>query len=114
MLTATRHDDADFSLLPALIPAVRSLLWSKVPMVPHQLPTLQAFAILCTWQLPESSMVIDPTYLLAGTLHAAATHVGLHRPDVLEHYHRTRLSLDAADIREAVRAWSCIFIAIEG
>ncbi|PVI02549.1 hypothetical protein DM02DRAFT_653369 [Periconia macrospinosa] len=112
--TAARHDNSDFTLLPSLLPALKDLLWSTVAIVPHTLPALQAMAILCVWPFPESSMPIDNTFLLAGILKSAAMHAGLHRPDVLTHYSRVRLSLRTQEIREAVRVWCCVYIAIEG
>ncbi|KAH8891577.1 hypothetical protein GQ53DRAFT_823598 [Thozetella sp. PMI_491] len=112
--TAARHDSSDFSLLQTLIPAVKKLLWSAIAIVPHTLPSLQAMSILCVWPFPVSSMPLDVTFLLAGILKSAATHVGLHRPDILMHYSRTRVSLESAQLLEAVKVWCCSYVAIEG
>jgi hypothetical protein len=111
---AARHDSSDFSLLQDLIPAVKALLWSTVADVPHTLPSLQAMAILCVWPFPVSSMPTDNTFLLAGILKSAATHVGLHRPENLMQYSRVRVSLSPTELTEARRAWCCIFVAIDG
>jgi transcriptional regulatory protein LEU3 len=114
IVTAARHDSLDFSLFPALVPVVKKLLWQTIGTIPHILPSLQAMSILCVWTFPASSMPIDITFLLAGILKSAAMHTGLHRPDILTHYSRTRSSLDPAKLREAVKVWCCTYVAIEG
>jgi transcriptional regulatory protein LEU3 len=114
VLTAARHDSHDFSLLPALVPAVKKLLWLSIGTVPHMLPSLQAMSILCVWTFPTSSMPVDITFILAGILKSAAMHTGLHRPDILTHYSRVRSSLEPAKLRDAVKVWCCSYIAMEG
>jgi hypothetical protein len=112
--TAARHDGSDFSLLPALVPALKRLLWSIIATAPHMLPSLQAMAILCVWPFPASSMPMDITFVLAGILKSAAMHTGLHRPDILTQYSRTRSTLEPAKLREAIKVWCCTYVAIEG
>ncbi|CAH0043798.1 unnamed protein product [Clonostachys solani] len=114
IVTAARHDAADFSLLLSLLPAVRRLLWSTIPATPHTLPSLQAMAILCLWAFPVSTMPEDTTFVLSGILQSAAMHVGLHRPDILELYSRTRSTLGRPEFLRAVRCWCSIYLAIEG
>jgi hypothetical protein len=112
--TAARHDCADFSLLPSLLPAVKGLLWTTIAAAPHALPSLQAMTLLCLWTFPVSTMPEDITYILAGLLKSAAIHVGLHRPDILELYSRSRAPLGKAELLQAVRVWCCIYLAVEG
>ncbi|CAH0020316.1 unnamed protein product [Clonostachys rhizophaga] len=114
IVTAARHDAADFSLLLSLLPAVRRLLWSTIPATPHTLPSLQAMAILCLWGFPVSTMPEDTTFILSGILKSAAMHVGLHRPDILDLYSRTRSKLGRPELLQAVRCWCSIYLAIEG
>ncbi|CAI6088120.1 unnamed protein product [Clonostachys chloroleuca] len=114
IVTAARHDAADFSLLLSLLPAVRRLLWSTIPATPHTLPSLQAMAILCLWGFPVSTMPEDTTFILSGILKSAAMHVGLHRPDILDLYSRTRSQLGRPELLQAVRCWCSIYLAIEG
>ncbi|CAG9998502.1 unnamed protein product [Clonostachys byssicola] len=114
IVTAARHDAADFSLLLSLLPAVRRLLWSTIPATPHTLPSLQAMAILCLWGFPVSTMPEDTTFILSGILKSAAMHVGLHRPDILDLYSRTRSKLGRPELLRAVRCWCSIYLAIEG
>ena len=59
-------------------------------------------------------MPIDITFILAGILKSASMHTGLHRPDLLADYSRVRFSLGQAQLREAIRSWCCIYLAIEG
>jgi hypothetical protein len=112
--TAARHDSCDFSLLPALVPPLKRLLWSTIPAVPHTLPSLQAMSILCVWTFAVSSLPLDITFILAGILKSASMHVGLHRPDLLADYSRIRFTLEPAQLREAIRVWCCIYVAVEG
>ncbi|KAM0465784.1 hypothetical protein ACHAPV_000728 [Trichoderma viride] len=112
--TAARHDCADFSLLPSLLPAVKRLLWTTIAAAPHALPSLQAMTLLCLWTFPVSTMPEDITYILAGLLKSAAIHVGLHRPDILELYSRNRTPLGKAELLQAVRVWCCTYLAVEG
>lgn len=114
VITAVRNDSADFTLLQGLVPAVKKLLWSTIAVVPHTLSSLQAMAILCMWTFPASSMPNDTTLILAGALKSAATHVGLHRPDVLTHYSRIQYTLAREKLLGAVKIWCCTYIAIEG
>ncbi|VUC35648.1 unnamed protein product [Clonostachys rosea] len=114
IVTAARHDAADFSLLLSLLPAVKRLLWSTIPATPHTLASLQAMAILCLWSFPVSTMPEDTTFILSGILRSAAMHVGLHRPDILELYSRTRSTLGRPELLQAIRCWCAIYLAIEG
>ncbi|KAK0755665.1 hypothetical protein N5P37_011777 [Trichoderma harzianum] len=114
VVTAARHDCTDFSLLPALMPAVKRLLWTTIASPPHTLPSLQAMILLCLWTFPVSTMPEDITYILAGLLKSGAIHVGLHRPEILELYSRNRAPLGKAELFQAVRAWCCIYLAVEG
>lgn len=113
ILTAARHDRSDYSLLEGLIPAVKNLLWSTAMNPPHPLPSLQAMSILCVWPLPSSSMSLDATFILAGILRTAAMHVGLYRPDILTQFSRVQYSLTSENLREAIKVWCCIYIAVD-
>ncbi|KAF2802704.1 uncharacterized protein BDZ99DRAFT_550581 [Mytilinidion resinicola] len=112
--TAARHDSLDFTLLPALVPAVKRLLWLTIASPPHMLPSLEAMSILCIWMFPVSSMPTDLTFILAGILKSSAMHTGLHRPDILTHYSSAQSSLRPAKLREAIKVWCCTYVATEG
>lgn len=59
-------------------------------------------------------MPLDINFVLSGILKSAATHVGLHRPDILTHYSRTRISLSPNELLQAIKVWCSIYVAIEG
>lgn len=113
ILTAARHDSLHFSLLDALVPAVKDLFWSTIAHPPHMLSSLQAMSILCVWPFPTSSMPLDTTYILAGNLRSAAKHAGMHRADRISDFSRLPVSLQPAELQELVKVWCCIYIAVE-
>ena len=112
LITALR-DEGDLSLTTALIPIVRRLLWSTISAPPYNLPSLQAMSLLCMWPLPTSSMSTDISFVLAGIVRSAALHIGIHRPEILEDYSRSRYQLGHQELRDAVRVWSGCYIAAE-
>lgn len=59
-------------------------------------------------------MTEDITYILAGLLKSAAIHVGLHRPEIPDLYSGNRAPLGKAELLQAVRAWCCTYLAVEG
>ncbi|KIV95199.1 hypothetical protein PV10_02878 [Exophiala mesophila] len=110
---ASRQDLDDPSLKAALNPCVIRLLWQTVGMPPHSLRTLQAMSLICMWPFPTSSMSTDPTFILAGILKSAAVHIGLHQPEILQDYSRTKFKLGEQELKEAVKVWAGCYIAAE-
>lgn len=58
-------------------------------------------------------MPLDTTYILAGNLRAAAMHAGMHRADNISDFSRLRVSLKPTELRELVKVWCCIYVAVE-
>lgn len=113
LVIAARHDLADVSLLTALLPAYKRLLWKNISSPPHPVRSVQAMSLLCLWPLPTSSMSTDISLFLAGITKLAGAHIGIHRPELMQDFSRVKCQLTPQEVREAVKVWAGCYIASE-
>jgi hypothetical protein len=110
---AVRRDDANSTLLGTLSTKVRGLVWQSVGSPPQNRFTIKAWTMLCLWAFPTSSLVTEPTYMLASVAKFSAMHVGLHRPEIVQDFSRVKIRFSAEELRCATRTWVGCFIAAE-
>lgn len=80
---------------------------------PQTTSSIKAMCLLCVWPFPTSSMSTDVSYTLAGIAISSATHIGLHRPELLQDFSRIKCRLGPKELSEAATAWSACYIAAE-
>ena len=98
-------------MLSLLAPRVTELIRLAVFSRESDLPTVQAFILLCAWPMPVDTLHKDITPVLVGaTLHLAMT-TGLHIYGEGQDFSRTKLNLDNNEKTLRARMWvSCLMI----
>lgn len=89
---------------------VRKLLWKTISNPPHSCYIAQAILLLCMWPFPASSMWADATSILVTVVETMAMRLGLHRPELMQDFSRTKRRLSPTEISEAVKTWSVCYI----
>jgi len=56
-------------------------------------------------------MWTDISYMLVTIAQTAASQLGLHRPEVIQDFSRTKYRLNPNGLQDAVRTWSACYIA---
>jgi hypothetical protein len=108
---ACRRYEAAPSLLSSLSTGVMKLVWEMVSIFPYSHYTVQALVLICTWPFPTSSMWTDPSLTLISIAKTISLQLGLHRPEIMQDYSRTRGRLTPGGVQEAVKTWAACFIA---
>ncbi|USP74362.1 methylisocitrate lyase [Curvularia clavata] len=109
---ASRREVSQPTLLPKLARTVTDLTWRTLRSIPHNLSTVQALALLCTWPFPTSSSTQDPTFMFVGLMLQIATQMGLHRARDVQDFTKRPTTLDASEYAEWVHTWaSCNLVA---
>lgn len=89
------------------------MLWQTLGHPPLPRLELKAMILICLWPFPTSSMSEDQSYILASATKASATHIGLHKPHIVEDFSRARFRLSPEELYDALMMWSACFIAAE-
>lgn len=110
---ASRRDDEEATLLASLKEPIQALLWHTVYHPPHSRLELKAMILTCLWPFPTSSMSSDPSYILASVAKTSAMHVGIHKPQFVQDFSRTKFRFNPDELKDALMVWSACFIAAE-
>ncbi|KAJ5584785.1 uncharacterized protein N7459_004585 [Penicillium hispanicum] len=108
---ASRQYTEEPSLITALASPVRSLLWETISNPPHSWHVVQSVSLLCMWPFPTSSLSTDSTPIIINIAQTIAMQLGLHQPESIQDYSRTRRKLSSMEISEVVKTWSVCYIA---
>lgn len=111
-VASRRYADAP-ELIVSLIPFVKKLLWDSISSPPHTLELVQSIILLCTWPFPTSSLTTDNTITLAMLAHSISLQLGLHRPDVISDFSRTRKRLNLSELSDSVKTWVACYITFQ-
>lgn len=111
-ISARRYTE-DVSLLSCLAVPVTELMWSIIAARPHSLQTIQALVLQVTWPLPASSPFSENTYILSGITIQAAMQLGLHQPEIIQDFSRTKSVLSQNEIQERTNVWAACNIAAQ-
>jgi hypothetical protein len=109
-ISCRRHEDSP-SLLSGLSSHMMGLVWKTVSAFPCSLYTVQALVLICTWPFPTSSLWTDPSFILISIAKSTALQLGIHRPEMVEDFSRTKGRYNTEEIQEAVKTWAACFIA---
>ena len=108
---ASRRFEEDPTLLEMLSRSVIELVWASLSVLPHTRFIVQAIVLLCMWPFPTSSMWTDSSFMFISVAKSAALQMGLHRPENIQDFSRTKYRLSPDGVQEATRIWSACFIA---
>lgn len=108
---ASRQYADEPSLLTALAGPVKGLMWEAIANPPHTWYIVQALSLSCMWPFPTSSLSTDTTPVLVNIAQTIAMQLGLHQPEAIQDFSRTKRRLSAAETSEVVRTWSVCYIA---
>ena len=107
---AARRCEDEPTLMASLSSPVTCLIWSNISNLPHSMGLIQAILLLCNWPFPTSVFSMDPSFMLISSARSAAVQMGVHRPEDMQDYLRTKRRLSRQEITEAVKVWSAIYI----
>lgn len=110
---ASRRYVNDVALLDSLSEPVTSLGWKAISTRPHTRFTVEALVIQITWPFPVSTPATDNSYIYSGIALQAAIQLGLHRPEDLQDFSRTKVRLTDKEIQNRVKTWVCCNIAAQ-
>ena len=108
---ASRRFEEDPTLLEMLSQSVTSLVWASLSVLPHTPFIVQAIVLLCMWPFPASSMWSDSSFMFISVAKSAALQMGLHRPENIQDFSRTKYRLSPDGVQEVTKIWSACFIA---
>lgn len=109
--TSSRQYPDEPSLAAALNAPVKKFLWDTISNPPHTWHVVQAISILCMWPFPTSSLSTDTTPMLVNIAQAITMQLGLHQPESIQDFSRTKRKLTTSEISEVARTWSVCYIA---
>ncbi|KAL4894254.1 hypothetical protein BDV59DRAFT_176132 [Aspergillus ambiguus] len=112
LISSRRHPDEP-GLFVSLTAPVKKLLWDTIANPPHTWYLIQSILLLCLWPLPTSSLSTDNTSVLVATSQTIAIRLGLHRPEAIQDFSRTRRRLSPGEVAEAARTWATCYIAAQ-
>ncbi|MCJ1390034.1 hypothetical protein MMC18_002892 [Xylographa bjoerkii] len=112
-VAARRYEDEP-ALMASLSTPVTTLIWRNIPSLPHSIGLIQAILLVCNWPFPTSVLSMDPSFILISHARSAAMQMGVHRPENMQDYLRTKRRLSAREITEAVKIWCAIYITAQG
>ncbi|KFY08662.1 hypothetical protein V492_06019 [Pseudogymnoascus sp. VKM F-4246] len=110
---ASRRYSADPTLLSSLSISVPTLLWSTLQSVPQNHYEVKAMCVLCTWPFPMNSSLLDPTFMLSGTMAHTAMQLGLHRPGNAQDFSKFRIKLNQEDREDRMKTWAACNIVMQ-
>jgi transcriptional regulatory protein LEU3 len=110
---AARRYEEDAALLGSLRRCVTKLLWCTISVLPHSRPTIQAILLISVWPFPTSSMSTSISFILVSLARTASMQLGLHRPEAVQDFMRSKTPFDQQGFQEAVRIWGGCYIAVQ-
>lgn len=113
VLVASRRFSEEPGLLVSLTGPVKKILWDAIANPPHTWHIVQAILLACLWPFPTSSLSSDITPILLSTAHTVAVRLGLHRPEAIQDFSRTKRRLSPDEIKETARTWATCYIAAQ-
>ncbi|KAJ5240260.1 hypothetical protein N7468_004879 [Penicillium chermesinum] len=108
---ASRRFSDDPTLFTALTTPLKALLWQSISNPPHNWYLVQSVSLFCLWPPPTLSLSEDTTPVLVNIAQTMAMELGLHRPESIQDFSRTKRKLTPDEITEVVRTWSVCYIA---
>jgi transcriptional regulatory protein LEU3 len=108
---SARHCEDEPSMLIILTEPLKKLLWQTISTPPHTWYQVQGILLCCVWPIPTSSLSTDNTLKLVTMAQTIAIQLGLHRPEVIQDFSRTKRRLNVSEISEVARTWSVCYFA---
>ncbi|OOF93606.1 hypothetical protein ASPCADRAFT_132614 [Aspergillus carbonarius ITEM 5010] len=113
ILVASRRWTEEPGLFVSLTAPVKRLLWDTIANPPHTWHVVQSILLVCLWPFPTSSLSSDITSILVSTAQTIAVRMGLHRPEAIQDFSRTKRRLNVEETAEVARTWATCYITAQ-
>ncbi|OJZ85566.1 hypothetical protein ASPFODRAFT_135390 [Aspergillus luchuensis CBS 106.47] len=113
ILLASRRYTEEPGLFVSLTAPVKKLLWDTIANPPHTWHVVQAIILVCLWPFPTSSLSSDITSILLSTAQTISLRIGLHRPEAIQDFSRTKKRLMPDEMAEVARTWATCYITAQ-
>lgn len=113
ILLASRRYTEEPGLFVSLTAPVKKLLWDTIANPPHTWHVVQAIILVCLWPFPTSSLSSDITSILLSTAQTISLRIGLHRPEAIQDFSRTKKRLMPDEMAEVTRTWATCYITAQ-
>ncbi|RAL04864.1 Zn(II)2Cys6 transcription factor [Aspergillus ibericus CBS 121593] len=113
ILVASRRYTDEPGLYVTLTAPVKKLLWDTIANPPHTWHVVQSILLVSLWPFPTSSLSSDITSILVSTAQTIAVRMGLHRPEAIQDFSRTKRRLNGEEMAEVARTWATCYIAAQ-
>ncbi|OJJ67014.1 hypothetical protein ASPBRDRAFT_69469 [Aspergillus brasiliensis CBS 101740] len=113
ILQASRRYTEEPGLFVSLTAPVKKLIWDTIANPPHTWHVVQAIILVCMWPFPTSSLSSDITSILLSTAQTISLRIGLHRPEAIQDFSRTRRRLMPEEMAEVARTWATCYITAQ-
>ncbi|PWY90354.1 hypothetical protein BO94DRAFT_555533 [Aspergillus sclerotioniger CBS 115572] len=113
ILVASRRYTDEPGLFVTLTAPVKRLLWDTIANPPHTWHVVQSILLVCLWPFPTSSLSSDITSILVSTAQTIAVRMGLHRPEAIQDFSRTKRRLNVDEMAEVARTWATCYITAQ-
>ncbi|KKK20508.1 hypothetical protein ARAM_001107 [Aspergillus rambellii] len=110
-LVSSRRYADEPGLFVNLTAPVKKMLWDTISNPPQTWHAVQSILLVCLWPFPTSSLSSDITSILLSAAQTIAVRLGLHRPEAIQEFSRTKKRLSPTEIAEAARIWATCYIA---
>ena len=110
---ASRRWTEEPGLFVSLTAPVKRLLWDTIANPPHTWHVVQSILLVCLWPFPTSSLSSDITSILVSTAQTIAVRMGLHRPEAIQDFSRTKRRLNVEETAEVARTWATCYITAQ-
>ncbi|CAK42661.1 hypothetical protein M747DRAFT_313759 [Aspergillus niger ATCC 13496] len=113
ILLASRRYTEEPGLFVSLTAPVKKLIWDTIANPPHTWHVVQAIILVCLWPFPTSSLSSDITSILLSTAQTISLRIGLHRPEAIQDFSRTKRRLMPDEMAEVARTWATCYITAQ-
>ena len=108
---ACRSYPKDRSLLDRLFPKVIDLALSSIKSKPNTIHDIKGLLLVVSWRFTSTSLTMDITHRLSGTMLHMAMQMGLHQLMASQDFSKYRLRNNDVDIKERAEVWGhCVVV----
>lgn len=103
----------DPTLLGALAPKIINLALMSIKTKSATLSHIQALLLVLSWPFPPSSLCMDVTFPLSGSLIHMAMQAGLHIPVTRQNFAKVGIKVTDDDVKKRAELWAYCVITYQ-